>query len=217
MEPDKIDFVVKKAINESENFYDSEANSAMERIWNQVQLQRQNKHTSLFFRLLVAACILLFISTSVISILNINARNKINTLVALNRVLKNKATTYYKDSTITQESVTSAHVNSSDTVYIKKIVAVNKPIVTIKQTTDTIYITQIVNVEKEQSPELLTTIEKNISTDTICPKVAGANETEILIIKNESVTKKKRNNKLIRFGGNKDQSNSGVLAFTAKF
>lgn len=217
METNKIDFMVKKAINESENYYDSKANSAKERIWNQVQLQRNDKHTSHFFRLLVAACILLFISTSVVSILNMNARNRIKTLVALNSELKNKATMNFNDSTITEEVVKSTYANSSDTAIIRNVAAIIKPVVTIQQTTDTVFINQIVYVEKEQAPELFSTTDKNISTDSISQKIAAKNETEILIVKNESVTKKKRNNKLIRFGGNKDQVSNGVLALTAKF
>ncbi len=217
METNKIDFIVKKAINESENYYDSKANSAKERIWNQVQLQSSDKNTSHFFRLLVAACILLFISTSVVSILNMNARNRIKILVALNSALKNKATMNYKDSSIAEETVKSANVNSSDTAYIRNVAAVIKPVVTIQQTTDTVFLNQIVYVEKEQAPELLATTDKNTSTDSIYQKIAVKNETEILIVKNESLKKKKRTNKLIKFGGNRNQTSDGVLALTAKF
>ncbi len=217
METNKIDFIVKKAINESENYYDSKANSAKERIWNQVQLQRNDKHTSHFFRLLVAACILLFISTSVVSILNMNARNRIKTLVALNSELKNKANMNFNDSTITEEAVKSAQVNSTDTVFIRNVAAIVKPVVTIQQIKDTVFINQIVYVEKEQAPELLATTDKNISTDSISKKIAIKNETEILIVKNESVKKKKRTNKLIKFGGNRNQTSDGGLALTAKF
>ncbi|MBK6964774.1 MAG: sigma-70 family RNA polymerase sigma factor [Bacteroidales bacterium] len=191
METNKIDFIVKKAINESENYYDSKANSARERIWNQVQLQSSDKHTSHFFRLLVAACILLFISTSVVSILNMNARNRIKTLVALNSALKNKATMNYKDSSITEETVKSTYANSSDTAFIKNVAAIIKPVVTIQQITDTVFINQIVYVEKEQAPELLATTDKNISTDSIYQRITVKNETEILIVKNESLKKEK--------------------------
>ena len=63
MENHKLDSLIKNAINESDNFYDSEAISAKKRIWNHIRPQKQVKPLSL--SLLAAASILLLIGLSV--------------------------------------------------------------------------------------------------------------------------------------------------------
>jgi hypothetical protein len=215
METHKIDSVIKKAINESENYYDSEANIAKERIWNHIQFQKQNQSKPILLRLLVAASILLFISISIIAISNIRNRNTINTLVELNRKLKNEAAINVKN-TLKKESIVATNVSKHDTVIIEKKVIEYKPLVTTKQITDTVYIQQIVYVEKEQKPALLIKNENNYSTDSIIQTIGNNYKSEILISNNESLKREKGKKFQIIFGGNKDQINSGTLAFTTK-
>ena len=67
MEKNKLDSLIKNALNESDNFYDSEAINAKERIWNHIQPQKQVK--PLFHWLPAAASILLFVGLSVVTFL----------------------------------------------------------------------------------------------------------------------------------------------------
>ena len=217
METHPIDSIIKKAISESENFYNTEANNAKDRIWNQVQLRKQSQPKPLLFRLLAAACILLFISTSLIAISYIKDRNTINTLVELNNSLKNKVAINNKKEIINKKTIISSNFNASDTVYVEKKVIVNNTVISSKQITDTVYIKQIVYVEKEPAPAILTTTEKSGSTDAIGQKSTSNFEAEILINNNESVKKEKKNKIQIKFGGNKNQINSGNLAFNKEF
>lgn len=214
METHDIDSIFRKAIHESGNFYDSEANDAKERIWNEVQGQKQSK--PFLFRLLVAACILLFFSTTVISISNIRNRTHINSLVELNKKLEDAAAKNNNKPAINKESAIAANVRFTDTIYIEKKVIVNKPIVTTQRITDTVYIKQMVYIEKEQTPELLTTIEIKNSPDPTTQTTESHQETEIIISNNEPVNKKKRRKLQIKFGGNKNQASSETLAFNRK-
>ncbi|MBK8805266.1 MAG: hypothetical protein IPO21_00910 [Bacteroidales bacterium] len=216
METHKIDSVIKKAINESENYYSSDANIAKERIWNHIQREKQNQSKPIMLRLLVAASILLFISLSIITISNIRNRNTINTLVELNRKLKNEATINVKN-TIKKESIIATNVIIHDTIIIEKKVIEYKPLATTKHFTDTVYIQQIVYVKQEQKPDFLITNEKNCSTDSVIQKTGNNYKSEILISNNQSLKRKKVKKIQIKFGGNKDQIDSGTLAFTKRF
>lgn len=201
METHKIDSIIRNAINGSEDHYDSEADHAKERIWNQIRLQKQNHSKPALLRLLVAASILLSISLSVATISNIRNRNTINSLVELNRELR-------------KESATATNVSIHDTITVEKKVIEYKPVVTTKQITDTVYIRQIVYVEKEQEPVLLATDEINSSTDSISQTTGNNHISEIFITSNESLGKERRRKFQIKFGCNKDQANSGTLAVT---
>jgi hypothetical protein len=215
METHKIDSIIQKALNETENHYDSEANSAKERIWSHIQLQKQNQSIPPLLRLLVAASILLFISLSIVSISNMRNRSTINTLVELNRKLKNE-TTIRNKSILNNESITAHNESIHDTIIIEKKVIEYKPLVTTKQITDTVYIQQIVYVEKEQKPAIEITNENNSSADSIFRTIGNNYKSEILISNNESLKSEKGKKIQIKFGGNKDQVNTGTLAFTTK-
>lgn len=213
METHKIDSIIKKAINESENHYDSEANIAKERIWNHIQLQKQNQSKQSLLRFLAAASILLFIGLSIITISNIRNRNTINTLVELNFKLKNEALISNKNN-LRQESIIASNVNIHDTIFIEKKVIKYTPLITAKQITDTVYIQQIVYVEKEHEPALVISNENNSSKDSI-PRTIGNNyKSEIIISNKESLKAEKGKKFQIKFGGNIDHINSGTLAFT---
>lgn len=214
METHNIDSIFRKAINESGNFYDSEANMAKQRIWKQAQKQNQTK--PFLFRLLVAACILLFISTTIITITHVKNRSQINTLVESNKQLENELAINNTNSTINKQSAIAANDKVTDTIYIEKKVIVNKPIVTTERITDTVYIKQMVFIEKEQTPEPIAIIENRNSTDTIEQTFVNNKKTEIIISNNEPVKRKKRKKIQFKFGGNKDHSKNGTLAFNRK-
>jgi hypothetical protein len=213
METHKIDSVIKKAINESENYYDSEANIAKERIWNHIQLQKQNQSKPALLRLFVAASILLFISLSIVTISNIRNRGTLNTLVELNSKLENEAKIRNRN-TLKRETIAASHLNIPDTIFIEKKVIQYKPIITTKQITDTVYIQQLVYIEKQQEPALVRLNENNSSADSMLRTIENTYKSEILISSKESLKSEKRKKIQIIFGSTKGQVNSGTLAIT---
>lgn len=216
MENHNIDSIFKKAINESEDYYDQEAANAKERIWNQIQPHKKTHIKPLLFRLLAAACILLFISTSVIFIWNYNTQNRINRLVELNNKLEKQAARNNITTIINNEPIISETIISSDTVYLEKKVIVTKPIIRTQRITDTVYIQQIVYVEKEQAPQRIATFENEVPLDSVQQQSTTNYGTEIIISNNDPVKSKKRNKMRFKFGGNKDHSSKGTLALTSK-
>ena len=213
METHKIDSIIKKAVVESENHYDSKANNAKDRIWNQIQLQKQNQSKPVLLRLLVAASVLLFISLSIVTMSNIRNRNTINTLAELNRKLKNE-TIIKAQNAIKNKPAIATNVNIHDTIIIEKKIIKYKPLVTTKHIIDTVYIQQIVYVEKAQKAALSITNENNPLTDSIIQRTVNSYKSEILINNSESLKREQGKKIQIKFGGNKDQTNSGTLAFT---
>ena len=200
METHKIDSIIKKAIDGSENHYDSEADAAKDRIWNQIQLQEPNRSKPVLLRLLAVACILLLIGLSAITISNIRHRNTIDTLVELNHKLQ-------------IESATAHNVIVRDTVIIQNKVIEYKPLITTKHITDTVYIQKTVYVEKEQKPALSMANEHISSTDSIIQTAGNNYKSEILIRNKESLREENTKKLRIKFGSNREQANSGSLAF----
>jgi len=216
METHNIDSMVKKVVDESMNFYDLEANKAKERIWDQVKLQRQNHPRFILVRSLVAACILFFISTSIISIAYIKTNKSIKTLAELNSALKNNATVNDQNTFNIKEPVIASNIKSTDTIYIERKVIVLKPVNITKHVIDTVYISKIIYVEKEQAQILLTDNENLITTNSNNQTHTNNYATSILISNNELIKKEKRKKLQIKFGGNKDQINNGKLSFIVK-
>jgi len=216
METHDIDSMVKKVVDESMNFYDVEANKAKERIWKQVKLQRQSYPRFILVRLLVAACMLLFISTSIITIAYIKTYNSIKTLTELNSNLKNNATVNDQNPFLIKEPEIASNIKSVDTIYIERKVIVSKPVNITKHVIDTVYISKIVYVEKEQVQKLLTDNENCIASDNDNQLPPNNYETKILISNNELINMDKRKKLQIKFGGNRDQVNNGRLAFIVK-
>ena len=216
METNKLDSVFKKSINESEDYYETEANNAKDRIWSQVQHENKKKTLPLLFRLMVAACILLFISTSILVVSNIGTQNKIDALVELNTDMKNKADLNAENELINKELLIAAKLNSTDTVFIEKEVLVTKSIVQKEIIIDTVFIQQIVYVEKEILPEAFIAIENSIPIDSTYQIITNNYKTEILI-KNTKTQKKENNKKFkLKFGGNQNSSNDGTIALSSK-
>ncbi len=216
METNNIDSIIKKAIEASGNFYGVEANKSKDKIWKHVQRQKQSHPRLILLRFLTASCILLLISTSVITISLVKTKKSMKTLVEVNSILKKKATVNNQNTSAEKKPVTAANVNSPDTIYIEKIRTASKPVIKTIQVVDTVYVKQIVYVEKEQHPELLTTNENSMVMDSTYQKNTNNYETNILISNRESVKQEKRKRIQIKFGGNKVQTSEGRLAFTAK-
>ncbi|PLX21410.1 MAG: hypothetical protein C0599_07990 [Salinivirgaceae bacterium] len=210
METNKLDSFFKKAITESENYYDSKADDAKENIWNHIQLQSQSKSKIYLLRLLVAASIVLFIGLSILTILNIQNRNTINTLAELNRKLKNEVEENLNNN-LKNESI-AANTIIHDTLVVEKKIVEYHPVIKTERITDTVYVEQIVYVEKEQTPVLIATNDNLHSTDSLIQSTGNNYKTEILISKNEPVKKKKRKRFQFRFGNSKNQINDGALA-----
>jgi transcriptional regulator of met regulon len=217
METHNIDSIIKKVIDESVNYYAPEADLAKERIWKKVQFQKRGNISLVLLRLLVAACILLFLSTSVISISYFRTKKSIKTLAQLNCTLINNAKAHDKIALEMNESVYTPYFKSNDTIYIEKKVTVSKPVIITKQVTDTVYVRQIVYVKNEQTPELLTKNENSFYSDYNIQNSPALYETKILISNNESNKQERRKKIQIRFGGHNEQPGDGTLAFTTKF
>jgi hypothetical protein len=216
METNKLDSFFRKSINESEDYYNIEANNAKERIWNQVRHKKKMLVIPIFFRLLAAACILLFISTSILFVLNLKSLNRINTLVELNTEMENKAAIQSKNEIIKNELLRAENQHLPDTVFIEKIVSVAKPVIQKIRITDTVYVPQVVYVEKEAIPEFIVASENTILADSIIQKTTGNYETEILISNNEDIKKEKQKKFKLKFGGNQNTGNDGRIALSSK-
>jgi len=216
METNKIDSFFKKSVNESENYFESQANEAKSRIWSQVQKKNKKPFIPLFYSLLVAACILLFLSTSILIFSNLQSRQEINALVKLNSELESKAAGKSKSNLANNLPASGDELKAKDTVYIEKEVFITKPIVQKERIIDTVYVPQIVYVEKEFTPEELITIEKSSRSDTVVQIVPEAYKTEILISKNEALQKEKKKKFQIKFGGSQNPGNDGTIALSSK-
>lgn len=142
MEKDKLDSLIKNAIDESNDFYDSEALDAKERVWSKVK--PQHKVVPLFYRLLAVACILLLIFLSVSTYSNLRYKSTIDKLVETNSQLKQNLKT-------TKENSLTSVKQINDTIYVEKKNSESEPIVTTNNITDTVYIKQIVYVDKENN------------------------------------------------------------------
>lgn len=214
METHKIDTLIKNALNDSENFYDSEALNAKERIWNQIHLQKQKK--PLYIRLLAAASILLFIGLSVVTFSNIKYKTTINVLAESNAHLKNVLQSNSQKSLTRKEDIPASYKTVTDTIYVKQKVVEYKPLVTTTYITDTVYVKQIEYVEKEQNTNL-TAVNENISLSSSPRKIGENNYLSEIILSNVEAGKKENGKKIqIKFGGNRAQTKNGILAFTAK-
>lgn len=217
MKTHNIDSVFKKAIEESEDFYSTEANASKERIWNNVQHKERKPVPLIVFWSLVAACIILFFSTTIITISNFNAKDQIKSLVEINGDLKKEVLSKNQELIEKKEPENIAFNNSSDTIYIKKEVIVSKPIVTTKIIVDTVFIDQIVYVEKETPTELLALNDSTNPKDSSSQIIGDSYETKILIRNRGKGENEKKKKFRIKFGGNKDQTNNGTLALTKRY
>jgi len=217
METHNIDSKIKRVVEESVNFYDSEADLAKERIWKQVRLRKQVNISLILLRLLVAACILLFFSTSVISVSYYRIKNSLKTVAEANSTLMNKTNAFYQKALIINEPLNAQEIKITDTIYIEKKVMVSQPVIVTKQVIDTVYVRQIVLVEKEQTPVLITDYENSIAGDSNIQNSMAQYETKILISNNEPVKQEKRRRIQFKFGGNNQQISDGTLALSAKF
>lgn len=214
MEEHKIDSLVKKALNESDNFYDAEAIKAEDRIWNQIQPQKQEK--PLYIRFLAAASILLFIGLSAVTYYNMKHRSVINELVESNVLLKKDLMISKQNLLTKKETMTASYKPVTDTIYIEKKIVEYKPQVTTQHVTDTVYIEQIVYIEKEPVSNLMTVNDPVSSFDSTNKKVENNYQSDIIISNNESLKKKKPKKMRIKFGGNRSQNRKGTLALTTK-
>ena len=216
METKKIDSLFRKSVNESQDYFETEADDAKSRIWSQVQQKNKKKAMPMLYRLLVAACILFFISTSVLMVSHLQTQKKIEALVVSNANLKSKVATNSQSISIKKASPIAENSNVTDTVYVEKKVTVTKSIIEKQRITDTVYIKQMVYATKETPPEMIAAIENDVATDSTFQNSSDNYKTEILI-KNTKNLKKEKNKKFkFKFGGNRNSGNDVKLALTSK-
>lgn len=145
MEKHKLDALIKKAIYESEDFYDSDAELLKARVWDKVKTKPQKKVIPLFYRILSAASIILLIFLSVLSYSNLKYKSSIEKLVETNDQLK----TENQNLQLIKNLSLSLANQKTDTVYVEKDKSETNSFVTTKYIKDTVYLKQIVYVEKE--------------------------------------------------------------------
>ena len=213
MEEHKIDSLLKKVLNESENFYDAEALKAENRVWNQIHPQKQEK--PLFIRFLAAASILLFIGLSAVTFYNMKHRSVINELVESNVLLKKDLMIYKQNLLTKKETMAASYKPPTDTIYIEKKVF-QKPQITTQHITDTVYIKQIIYVEKQPEANSITVNDTSSSLDSSRTRIKNNYQSDIIISNNEFLKKKKQKKMKIKFGGNRSQNRKGTLALTTK-
>ncbi|WP_019039249.1 hypothetical protein [Psychroflexus tropicus] len=175
MEKYKLDALIKKALNESNDFYDSDAELAKERVWNKVKTEK--KVVPHFYRLLSAVSILLLIFLSVLSYSNLKYKSSVEKLLEANQQLKldNQNLQSIKDLSLNLAS------QRTDTVYIEKNQSETKSLVTTKFIKDTVYLKQIVYVEKDTDSLSNTSIAIAQRSDSKSEKDSkSTNATEVL-------------------------------------
>ena len=170
MEKHKLDSLLKNAINESNDFYDSDAELAKERIWNKIKPQK--KVIPLFYRLLAVASILLLILLSVSTYSNLHYKSSIKELVETNKQLK------LDKNNLLSKNETSLIIAKSkkDTVYIEKKSSNTEPVVTTKYITDTVYLKEIVYIEKKKDSTLNSS--KVIASDSNAESNTNSNSSQ---------------------------------------
>lgn len=162
MEKHKLDSLIKKAINESIDFYDSDAELSKARIWDKVKTKPQKQAIPLFYRILSAASIILLIFLSVLSYSNLKLKSSVEKLAETNDQLKaeNQNLESIKDLNLSLAS------QRTDTVYVEKNKSTTKSFVTTKYIKDTVYLKQIVYIEKETDSLLNSSIAIGKSSDS---------------------------------------------------
>ena len=209
-----IDKVFRETIKRSAEFYDPIAENVKHKIWSQVQIKDNVSPWIIHYRSLVAACLLLLLTTSVMSIAFMRSRTQIRSLTEANNKLK-KNNTYYLSMESGQKNIAVAN-RISDTVYIETKTIVQKLDIITQRDTDTIFLNKPIFVEKESAPLKESVVGNKPQTDTVIRIEAREHETNFLISNNEMVKQDKGKKIRIRFGGNNYQNSNGILALTTK-
>jgi len=162
MEKHKLDALIKKAINESEDFYDSDAELSKARVWDKVKTKPQKKVIPLFYRILSAASIILLIFLSVLSYSNLKYKSSVERLVETNDQLK----TENRNLQLIKNLSLSLASQKADTVFVETIKSETSSFVNTKYIKDTVYIKQIVYVEKETDSLLKSSIANGQSSNS---------------------------------------------------
>jgi|GEM_PF-2090703 len=216
MDTHKIDSIFRKAVEQSTNFYDAEAEKAKEKIWQQILPNRKVITMPLLIRSLAAACILLLVCTTAISVSLIKAKKTIQVLAEANQSLKNDLDVQGKKTVAMQTPEPQASVHSTDTLYIEKEVVVYQQVVEKESVVDTVFVEQLVYAGQTQNPETAVAANSKDETDSGNQSSMQVQEKEIMISNNESLKLEKRKRFQIRFGGEKNQEDNVPLAFTVK-
>jgi hypothetical protein len=214
MEPNNIDSAFRKAVNESAGPYEFEADQSKGRIWQQIQSGKSNRALPVLFRLLLAACILLFFCSTVLSILLFREKKSVHMLAEANRIVKTESSLPSQKIQTEKVTVANAQAPASDTVYIKRNVIIYQPLITTEKQVDTVYIRQVVFKEREQSPEMIAANPNNIAKESVQPDPVQSYGKEIVISNKQAGVARKKGKLLLKLGGNNSPSGNGSLAFT---
>ncbi len=194
MDNNKLDAQFKKAMTESSDFYELEANHVKDRIWNQVKTEKKSK--PFYVRLLAVASILLLIFLSSSMYFNLKFNKTINQLVEANTQLNLEN----QELQVENKSQLAFYEQKLDTAYAEKKKSESQTIAMNKYTRDTFYVKKIVYVEKEKTSEAnsLNAIAskeqtKNKSVESVIPnqdiasQSKGENNTVEKVFKTEEL------------------------------
>lgn len=216
MDMQKIDSIVKKVIEESNDYYNGEAAKVKGKIWEHVQAKKLNRSNRMLVRLLAAACIVFFLTTVFLSFTLVRTKNSEKNLVALNNHLTGLLAEKNEKIFDQESKISLAQNNLKDTVYVVKKEMVYHPVEKIQRITDTVYVQRTVINEKVPAKESLVAEKNdNVSATTIDNAPTNYN-TEILIRRNEPKNVKKKWRIRFRFGADRDQVDSKSFALTAE-
>jgi len=214
MEPHNIDSIFRKTVNDSDGYYEFEADKSKGSIWQQIQTGKKNRAFPILFRLLVAACILLLFCTTLLAILLFREKKSVRMLAEAKRIIKTESSLPSPRTEPVKVAAVSTHAFSPDTVYIKRNVTVYQPLVKMEKQVDTIYITQVVYKERELNPEMSTASQNNSGKESVYPVPGQSAGKEILISNKQTRNAEKKGKFLLKLGGSNSSAGNGSLAFT---
>ena len=191
----KFDKEIKRKLEESKDFYNPQALNAKEKIWSEVQKGKSNNRQKMLIRILSAACILLLLISSILSI-SLHRTNNLKTEIAeQNRVSQLK---YNQISLQLNNKNSSISQNKIDTVFIKKTKIVQQPVIITKTLTDTVYLREVVYQYVNQKKDSVLP-EKTIEIENV-PSLSDKSpyNTEFRIINTKSEPKQNKQKLRIR-------------------
>ena len=211
----KIDSIVRKVIEESKDYYNDEAAKVKGKIWEHIQSKKQDRPNRVLVHSLLAACIVLLLTTVFLSFTLVRSKNSEKILIALNNNLSDKLAVNNKITINKRNKSNPIKENPNDTVYLVKKEIIYQPVERISRITDTVYVQKKTDSIKVASKELLIAENHKISKSTVDNEPHFYN-TEVVIRKNVSGQEKKKKKIRFRFGGDRDQSENKTFTLSAK-
>ncbi|HEX3009698.1 MAG TPA: hypothetical protein VHO90_18985 [Bacteroidales bacterium] len=164
--------------------------------------------------LMAAACIVLLMLSSFLTISLLRTQKSVNNQAQIIRKLSQQPSSSVASIKTRKDTEV---VQRTDTVYIAKEKIVTIPVEITKLKADTIYIDQVIYVEKGKSAEQAKDVTEPLNVESEAEPKPSRTNTQIYISDSENQKQGKTRKLKLRLGGEKNQENSGSLALTAKY